>query len=101
MTSSFQHGGYGYGGFGAFGAPVFVQGTDFKCADKAGNPLPICFGIGAQNHGLLQQLQQQVNQLSTMAGFAPLLVDGVIGDKTVAAFAAAAGIVDGMGDFTT
>jgi lysozyme family protein len=88
MTSSFQHGAYGgYGAFGALGATDFVEGTDFKCEDKAGNPLPICFGIGAQNHALLQQLQQVVNAFSTEKGFAPLDVDGFIGDLTVAAVA--------------
>lgn len=62
-----------------------TQGTDFKCVDAAGNALPICFGIGAGNHALLQLLQQGLNQLAGRGGFAPLVIDGFVGDDTVAA----------------
>ncbi len=94
--------GYGYGfGYG-FGAAALVQGTDFKCADKSGSPLPICFGVGATNHALFQQLQQQLNKFSGEAGFTPLVVDGFIGTLTVAAVAAVARAgATPLGSFTT
>jgi len=87
MTSLFQNG--AYGGYEPLGASsvTFVEGTDFSCQDKAGKALPICFGIGAPNHQLLQQLQQLVNAFSTEKGFVPLSVDGFIGARTVAALA--------------
>jgi len=78
--------GYGYAPNG-LGQPALVQGTDFKCADKAGKALPICFGIGAANHALLQQLQQKINRFSSSRQFTPLIVDGFIGPLTVAAMA--------------
>jgi lysozyme family protein len=62
-----------------------TQDTDFKCVDKAGNPLNFCFGIGAANHTLLQKLQQAVNRLANLGGFPALTVDGFIGPDTVAA----------------
>lgn len=82
---------YGYG----FTSLGLTQGTDFKCVDKSGKPLPICFGIGAANHATLQQLQQALNQLSSMAGFATLDVDGFIGPLTVDALNAVVRISGG------
>lgn len=49
-------------------------GVDFNCNAS------ICYGIGASNHALFQQLQQVLNQHG-----AQLAVDGFIGDATVAA----------------
>ena len=58
---------------------ALTQGVNFKCnAD-------ICFGIGPV-HEQFKALQSTLNRLAQMTpGFAPLLVDGFIGDKTVAA----------------
>lgn len=80
-----SYGGYGYGYAPANLGQALAQGTDFKCIDKAGKPLPICFGIGAANHALLQQLQQRINKFSESRAFTPLIVDGFIGPLTVAA----------------
>lgn len=63
----------------------FVGNTDFKCADRAGNALNFCFGIGVGNHALLQLLQQAINQFSDLKGFERLTVDGFVGPNTVAA----------------
>jgi lysozyme family protein len=77
------------------------QDTDFKCVDRAGNPLPVCYGIGAANHALLQQLQRLLNRLSAPVhmnslvvseGFRPLAVDGLVGAATVAAIVPAMGV---------
>lgn len=80
-----SYGGYGYGYAPANLGQALAQGTDFKCVDKAGKPLPICFGIGAANHALLQTLQQRINKFSLSRAFTPLIVDGFIGPLTVAA----------------
>ena len=70
------------------------QDVDFKCVDKTGRQLPVCYGIGAANHAILQQLQRLLNRLSAPVtlssvlvsrGFRPLVVDGLIGPSTVAA----------------
>jgi len=59
--------------------------VDFKCVDKAGDPLPICFGIGAV-HDQFKLLQILINRLATIGtGFTPIIVDGFIGDETLAA----------------
>lgn len=94
MSAPYDNGyGLGYGfnyGYGFGASALLVQGTDFNCVDKSGKPLPICFGKGTENHQLLQTLQQQLNKFSAEARFTPLVVDGFIGDKTVAAVAAIA-----------
>jgi len=51
-----------------------VLGVDFNCNAS------ICYGVGANNHALFQQLQQVLNQHG-----AGLTIDGFIGDATVAA----------------
>jgi lysozyme family protein len=69
-----------------FGA--LTQNVNFKCNDA------ICFGVGVV-HEQFKTLQATINAFATLGGFAPLDVDGFIGDKTVAAAnaaAAAAGI---------
>lgn len=60
-----------------------TAGTDFKCVDRAGAPLNFCFGVGANNHALFQQLQQAANRLTNLGGFQSLTVDGFIGPATV------------------
>jgi hypothetical protein len=70
--------GYGYG----LGAAALTQGKDFNCNAA------ICYAIGKANDGLFKQLQQAINTLSKAGGFAPLVVDGFIGDKTVLALKA-------------
>ncbi len=51
---------------------ALTLGVDFNCNAS------ICYGIGAQNHALFQQLQQVLNQYG-----AGLAVDGFIGANTV------------------
>jgi len=53
---------------------TLVLGVDFNCNAS------ICYGVGAKNHALFQQLQQVLNQYGV-----GLVVDGFIGDNTVAA----------------
>jgi len=65
--------------------PLLVQGTDFKCVDRAGTPLTFCFGIGDSNHVALQLFQRGLNRFSGMLGTEPLIVDGFIGPTTLAA----------------
>jgi lysozyme family protein len=67
---------------GGLGAPALVKGQDFNCN------VSICYGIGAANDALFQQLQMKLNTLSGAAGFAPIRVDGFIGRETLAALAA-------------
>lgn len=84
----------GVGGFGSviygFGATrTFVKGTDFNCNAS------ICYGIGADNHQLFKDLQTTLNRYVVFGNFfAPLLVDGFLGDKTVAAVRVAAATAD-------
>jgi lysozyme family protein len=71
--------------FGA--ARTLVKGTDFNCNTA------ICYGIGAANHALFQQLQTTLNQyakLGLSAYTSQLTVDGFIGANTVSAARAAA-----------
>lgn len=67
--------------FTAFGArglgSVLTQGTDYNCNAS------ICYGIGPARHQLFQRMQTLLNIFSTPVGFAPLVVDGFIGDSTV------------------
>lgn len=68
--------------------------TDFKCVDKAGDPLPICFGIGAI-HDQFKTLQVLINRFATLGDkFTPIIVDGFIGDETLAAAQKAATIAN-------
>lgn len=62
---------------------AFVEGTDFNCNTA------ICYGIGAV-HNRFMALQATINRFASSAGFAPLTVDGFIGQLTVDAAAAAA-----------
>jgi lysozyme family protein len=64
-----------------FGA--LTQNVNFKCNEA------ICFGIGAV-HEQFKALQTAINAFAAPGGFALLVVDGFIGDKTVAAANAAA-----------
>jgi lysozyme family protein len=58
---------------------ALTQGVDFKCNTT------ICFGVGAV-HDQFKALQTAINGFATIgSGFTPLVVDGFIGDKTVAA----------------
>jgi len=66
--------GYGYG----LGAAL-VQGVDFKCNTA------ICYAIGPARHQQFQQLQMLLNLFAAPVGFASLVVDGFLGDKTVKA----------------
>jgi hypothetical protein len=75
-----------HAGLGATGR-LLVKGQDFNCNAS------ICYGIGAANHALFQQLQQTLNQYARMgltAFRSPLVVDGFIGSATTAAARAAA-----------
>jgi hypothetical protein len=77
----------GVGGFGSviqgygFGETrMLTKGVDFNCNTS------ICYGIGAANHQLLKDLQTTINRYAPLGNlFAPLLVDGFIGDKSVQA----------------
>lgn len=62
---------------------AFVEGTDFNCNAT------ICYGIGAVQNRFMA-LQATINRFASSSGFAPLTVDGFIGQLTVAAAAAAA-----------
>lgn len=58
---------------------ALTQNTDFKCNND------ICFGIGPV-HDQYKLFQQTLNRLASLGGgFAPLVVDGFIGDLTVKA----------------
>lgn len=70
--------GFGYG----FGAAGLTKGKDYNCNAS------ICYAIGATNDALFKKLQQNLNVLSGVGGFSPLVVDGFIGPATVAALAA-------------
>lgn len=77
---------YGYG-FGAVTGRTLVKGTDFNCNTS------ICYGIGAANHALFQQLQTTLNLFAKtgMSAYSgQLVVDGFIGAGTVSAARAAA-----------
>jgi len=67
--------------FTAFGArglgSVLTQGTDYNCNAS------ICYGIGSARHQLFQRIQALLNFFSTPVGFAPLVVDGFLGESTV------------------
>jgi lysozyme family protein len=74
--------------FGA--ARVLVQGVDFNCKGT------ICYGIGSANHALFLQLQQTLNSFAKLGITAyprQLVVDGKLGDETLAAARAAAAVV--------
>lgn len=60
--------------------------TAYTCpADKS-----ICYSVNSSaTHEIFKQLQTQINRFSSAAGFTPLAVDGLIGDKTAAAAAKA------------
>jgi hypothetical protein len=62
---------------------AFIKGTDFNCNAA------ICYGIGAV-HNRFMALQTTINRFAGSSGFAPLTVDGFIGQLTVDAAAAAA-----------
>jgi len=64
-----------------FGA--LTQNVNFKCNEA------ICFGVGPV-HEQFKTLQTVLNAFAARSGFAPLDVDGFIGDRTVAAANAAA-----------
>jgi hypothetical protein len=83
----------GVGGFGSvihgFGATrTLVKGTDFNCNTA------ICFGIGPANHQLFKDLQTTLNRYVPFGNlFAPLVVDGFLGNQTVKAVTVATATV--------
>jgi lysozyme family protein len=77
-------------GLGALGGSLLVKGTDFNCTST------ICYGVGAANHALLQQLQKVINSFSTLARFTPITVDGFVGAGTVNAAQLAAKVIRGQ-----
>ena len=43
---------------------MLTEGVDFKCVDRSGRPLPICYGVGIANHRLFQRLQTLLNRFA-------------------------------------
>jgi hypothetical protein len=71
----YAHMGNGQSGH-ALGAAL-VEGTHYKCGRT------ICYGIGAANHALFEELQRAANQVAQVYGLQQIAVDGFIGTKTV------------------
>lgn len=78
---------YGPSGFGEL-----VSARDnFKCNSS------ICYGIGVENHKRFQNLQSLLNLFATPVGFAPLVVDGFLGDASAKAAELTARAIVGSG----
>lgn len=92
---------------------MLTEGIDFKCVDRSGKPLSICYGVGIANHQLFQRLQTLLNQfafavppeagtvqlgdMSWKGGGWSIAVDGFIGSATEALSMGAALVAQALG----
>lgn len=75
---------------------ALFPGVDFNCiADGDGKLL--CYGVGADPDDDFRQLQMQINRYASALGFAPLSVDGKIGESTRAALRLPAAVLRARG----